>query len=665
MPNARFHNEGSIGVIFSSFEPYDRISIYAAPFSWMEAIYQYTDVSTRLYSDSFEFSRNQTYKDKGFDAKFMLYREKKFFPQIAVGFRDIAGTGLFSSEYIVGTKSVRNVDLSIGAGWGYLSNNKFKNVFSNISDRFNQRSINVGQGGEISASSFFRGKEMGLFGGMEIFFPFTKGLRFKIEYDSTDYNNEAGNNLEFDSRYNFGFTYPTSKNSKISLSYIRGNTLSFNFSLVTDYGSKHVIAKRDPHKKVKNQDAYKRVTAKDDRLFFLSAFKELKDRDIHIRAVNIEEDKLSIAFAQGKYLSFPRSYGRTIRTLDSISPNRIKQFELIDMNNDYQLSKVSVSREKFNEFSANNDYEALNQTIIYSSGNNSVENFSFKPKMKFPSVLYAISPDVQSHIGGPDRFFVGGLNIKLSSEIKLSGNISLMSDLKLKVTDTFDVINQTSDSILPHVRTDIVEYLKEQDTLSIGRLYFNYFANPYKNIYTKLSAGYFEEMFGGYGGEILFRPFERPWAISANIYAAKQRAYSQDFKFKKYSTTTGHLTLYFREKRSQVLMKLIGGRYLAEDSGITLDFSRRFKTGLHIGAFLTLTDVSKEEFGEGSFDKGFYFQIPIESFYSNYKRGHSSFGLKPLTRDGGARMIIPQSLYSITEQGSLINIIRDIDDYYE
>ena len=78
MPNARFHNEGSIGVIFSSFEPYDRISIYAAPFSWMEAIYQYTDVSTRLYSDSFEFSRNQTYKDKGFDAKFMLYREKNF-----------------------------------------------------------------------------------------------------------------------------------------------------------------------------------------------------------------------------------------------------------------------------------------------------------------------------------------------------------------------------------------------------------------------------------------------------------------------------------------------------------------------------------------------------------------------------------------------------------
>ena len=106
-------------------------------------------------------------------------------------------------------------------------------------------------------------------------------------------------------------------------------------------------------------------------------------------------------------------------------------------------------------------------------------------------------------------------------------------------------------------------------------------------------------MFGGYGGEILFRPL-RPWAISANICAAKQRAYSQDFKFK---STVQRLVilLYFREKRSQVLMKLIGGRYLAEDSGITLDFSRRFKTGLHIGAFFTLTDISKEEFGEGSF----------------------------------------------------------------
>ena len=101
--------------------------------------------------------------------------------------------------------------------------------------------------------------------------------------------------------------------------------------------------------------------------------------------------------------------------------------------------------------------------------------------------------------------------------------------------------------------------------------------------------------------------------ISANIYAAKQRAYSQDFKFKKYSTTTGHLLLFSRKEITS-FNETYRGKIPAEDSGITLDFSRRFKTGLHIGAFFTLTDISKEEFGEGSFDKGFYFQIPIESF---------------------------------------------------
>ena len=34
-------------------------------------------------------------------------------------------------------------------------------------------------------------------------------------------------------------------------------------------------------------------------------------------------------------------------------------------------------------------------------------------------------------------------------------------------------------------------------------------ANPYKELYTKFSAGIFERMFGGYGGEFLYRPFEK------------------------------------------------------------------------------------------------------------------------------------------------------------
>ena len=63
-----------------------------------------------------------------------------------------------------------------------------------------------------------------------------------------------------------------------------------------------------------------------------------------------------------------------------------------------------------------------------------------------------------------------------------------------------------------------------------------------------------------------------------------------------------------------MLFHLRGGRYLAKDSGVTFDFSRIFRSGMRVGAFFSLTDISFEEFGEGSFDKGFYFHVPLEIF---------------------------------------------------
>ena len=76
-------------------DPYQRGSIVAYPFSWFEASYQYTDVNNALYSNIPSFSGGQTYKDKGFDAKFILLKENKYLPGVALGLRDLAGTGFF------------------------------------------------------------------------------------------------------------------------------------------------------------------------------------------------------------------------------------------------------------------------------------------------------------------------------------------------------------------------------------------------------------------------------------------------------------------------------------------------------------------------------------------------------------------------------------------
>ena len=60
--------------------------------------------------------------------------------------------------------------------------------------------------------------------------------------------------------------------------------------------------------------------------------------------------------------------------------------------------------------------------------------------------------------------------------------------------------------------------------------------------------------------------------------------------------------------------------------------------------FATKTNLSAEEFGEGSFNKGFYISVPTQMFYSNFTSG-ISFGLQPLTKDGGAVLIQQNALF--------------------
>ena len=48
-------------------------------------------------------------------------------------------------------------------------------------------------------------------------------------------------------------------------------------------------------------------------------------------------------------------------------------------------------------------------------------------------------------------------------------------------------------------------------------------------------------MFGGLGGEILYRPFTENYAFGITMHRVRQRDYDQKFEFRNYETTTGHL----------------------------------------------------------------------------------------------------------------------------
>ncbi|MGQ7095329.1 YjbH domain-containing protein, partial [Escherichia coli] len=123
-------------------------------------------------------SGDQTYKDKAFDLKLRLWEESYWLPQVAVGARDIGGTGLFDAEYLVASKAWGPFDFTLGLGWGYLgTSGNVKNPLCSASDKYCYRDNSYKQAGSIDGSQMFHGPAS-LFGGVEYQTPW-QPLRLK------------------------------------------------------------------------------------------------------------------------------------------------------------------------------------------------------------------------------------------------------------------------------------------------------------------------------------------------------------------------------------------------------------------------------------------------------------------------------------------------------
>ena len=79
---------------------------------------------------------------------------------------------------------------------------------------------------------------------------------------------------------------------------------------------------------------------------------------------------------------------------------------------------------------------------------------------------------------------------------------------------------------------------------------------------------------------------------------------------------------------------------------------RRFANGWAVGAYATKTDVTAEDFGEGSFAKGVTLSIPLRWATPFETRQTINGNLTSLANNGGAFLNIQNRLYPI---------VRDLD----
>ncbi|MDO5704229.1 MAG: YjbH domain-containing protein, partial [Paracoccus sp. (in: a-proteobacteria)] len=193
------------------------------------------------------------------------------------------------------------------------------------------------------------------------------------------------------------------------------------------------------------------------------------------------------------------------------------------------------------------------------------------------------------------------------------------------------------------VRSDTRMYTGNHSP-TIPELTLAWFAHPVQNVYTRVTGGLLERAYGGVSAEVLWKPVDSPLAIGVEVNRVRKRDFDGLFGFRDYEVTTGHVSAYY-EFAQGYTAQLDVGRYLAGDTGATVTVTREFANGWRLGAFATKTDMSAEEFGEGSFDKGITLSIPIAWAVGTPSRDRAGSTLRSLSRDGGARLEVQDRLY--------------------
>jgi len=634
----------------------------------MEASYFYYRPSDLIWEGN---SKPGHYLDKGFNVKF-IYRSKNInVPNIAIGLDDFAGTGFFTREYVVATSIQSNIKYSLGIGWGkYAGKNSFKNPLSEISSSFLSRpsvSNNYNLGGSLSYDQWFRGNAS-IFGGLEWKLLNINGLKLKLEYDPLNYLDFSALNRsdavykirKKDSDINFGFSYALNKHLTIDASYIKGNTfnisfnmgITFNDSLATKPKFKPVVMKQEE-------------TTKEKSIFYENLLFNLNNNSLFLQTSTLHKNgNLDIAISSADYRNAIRSssYAAYIsKEVADLNDIDLSHINVAHVNAGIELNNITYIAKHLSSQNIVPLEVKIRNSILDSGNSNEFLEDEFKPRINFPVIFSSISPSVVSHVGNPEKFYFGGFNLQYISEVQFNRNLLLSTELSLPLYDNFQDTISGPGSEMRHVRSDLVQYLKEDD-IHIKRMQLDYIWTPYKDIYAKISGGIFEPMYGGFGGEVLYKPFDKNYNFGVELFYVNQRSFSQRLNFQDYETVTGHITFGY-QFAAGIESNLSFGRYLAKDDGYTLDIGRRTKSGFKSGIYFTKTDVSAELFGEGSFDKGFYFQIPLDLFNNEYKGNYSTFKLSPLTRDGGAKLIHDKDLRGLIYNSSYYELKRQWDGF--
>ena len=590
--------------------------------------------------------------DRSFDLHISIFDEGKYLPGISLGLRDFIGTGWYSSEYIVGTKSIGDLEITAGLGMGRLSGrNSFSNPFELLSPKFtNRQKIKMaagGQGGAISLDHWFTGNASAFYG---LNYRLNKKIKLLAEY-TPDLMLRENSYLNIKSPLNIGATYEFNDYMSISAQYLHGSQVSLT-------GHISINPKRPPLLGGKElAPVPMRIRGKEttsEEHFDDDVITKVLSADLfEIYELKLEGNKVNIIVKNRKFRSTAQAVGRIASTLQRFTSDSINLAQISFATKNLITATYIVDLEVISK----EQFDPLNSFVDQYSIEAIDTKASIVMKNQNP-YSWGIGPYIAHRLFNPDLPLSAETGIEAVGGYQLAPGIELSGTLRKSILTNLTDNNRRSNSVLPRVHSDWPLYDFAGQSGPIHALTLSYMGNIAPSFYARAHAGLLEPFFAGVGGEILFKPAQSPIGLGIDLHHVRKRAYEMRFDLLDYETTVGHFSLYY-DAGGMLDLEINAGKYLAGDLGVTTTISRKFGSGWEVGGYATFTDVPFNIFGEGSFDKAIYVSIPIDWIMSSPNRTRRRLTLRPITRDGGANLSSARKLYQYIEQSQTSNFQRE------
>lgn len=657
MPTARIDDDGSLRFGLGQFSPYTTFWSSLSLFPRLELGARYTSMENTTgltVNDNFG-----TYKDKAFDAKLLLVDESNYFPAISIGTQDFLGTRVFDAEYVVLSKSVGSVDLSLGYG---------------------------------------RARIDGYFGGIEYRPSWAKNFSFVYEHDALDYQNErfasASGAINYKGGSSVGINYRAGWLG-LNVAYQRGRDAGLNAYISIPLMEKEFIPKLDEppvFDEASNRTAIAQWSA--DARYKRKLISALELQGFKNVQVLLQGQQLDIGFSHPQISLMGRAVGRMARTALLLSPSdivsiRITYFTLTDLPLvTYQFNNLALLSDFF-DGKVNYGDLLSGLTVSYASPSTAeqlstveLESYVVEDKSLAKDSPFQWVPNedgdaisFKSTDKSLGSFRISPLNagiyfndangafryetFALAKYVRhMRRGLFLDSAVRLRLFEDVSRVVDKSNSTLPHVRSEVADYKRDAD-FKLDRLLMSQYLQLQPRVYARMSAGYYEEMFGGLGGQLLYLPKQGAWATDLSLDYVKQRDTDGDLGFQEYETITAIAAFHYQIPKHGLTFTLRGGQFLAKDKGFRYEFQRRFRSGVRIGAWYTVTDgddITKPGSPDDPYrDKGVFVSIPLGSMLTKDTKATARFAISPWTRDVGQMVKSPGDLYTILEDPLLLD----------